>query len=94
VDGGEVLFVSAGPGTGVHVYPGAALGAARVEGGGADLRLVDSTGERWFVQPGALVSTVDGREIAARPSVEVSWEAWVSLAASLGLPVVPETGGG
>ena len=87
IDGEALVFISAGPGTGVHVYRAPGLSASHLEGSGPGLRVVDEAGERWFVQPRALVSTIDGREYPAADWVDTGWGGWGGLARQAGLPV-------
>lgn len=89
IGGPPVVLISEGPGAGVAVYSAEDLIIERLEGSGDDLRAVDSEGERWFINPRALVSTIDGREHPRLASWQGYWFAWSTVHSAA--PVTPPT---
>jgi len=84
--GGEAItLLSAGPGRGVSVYRTGDLVIDRLDGAGEGLRAVDADGERWFVNPRALIATLDGRERAGLPARTGAWFAWAAIAPDTGI---------
>ncbi|MEX2446055.1 MAG: DUF3179 domain-containing (seleno)protein [Dehalococcoidia bacterium] len=71
-----IVLLSSGPGTGVTVYEADELTVDRVEGTPVDRDVVDSTGQRWFVNDERLLNARNSRERAALPSQVGYWSAW------------------
>lgn len=74
--GTPVAVLSLGPGRGVGAYEARGVTLTGVEGTGAAARAVDRGGGRWFIRPGALVSTLDGRTLPAVRWWQGYWFAW------------------
>ena len=74
--GQEIVLLSTGPAGSISVYESRGVTFSQLEGSGVDLRAEDDSGELWFVNLRALVSTLDGRERAAIPWQQGSWLLW------------------
>ena len=83
IGGTPVVLLSHGAGNAIVAYRAEGLTIAGLEGSGLDLRARDAEEGRWFVQAGALVSTLDGREHPALVVREGYWWSFASPASEL-----------
>lgn len=79
VAGRALVLLSEGPGQGVRVYASGDALFDRVVSEDGVLVAVDTTGERWFVQERALVSTLDGRERPRVVARQGYWFVWSGI---------------
>ncbi|MDA0351507.1 MAG: DUF3179 domain-containing (seleno)protein [Chloroflexi bacterium] len=76
VGGQSVVLVSRGPGLGVAVYEEYDITFSYLQGALAGLELVDTAGERWFLDEAEVVSVIDSRQRNAIPGRLAYWFAW------------------
>lgn len=74
--GQEIVLVSRGPGLGVSVYHEDGVAFSYMQGSLAALELVDTEGERWFLDEEVLVNVIDSRLRRAIPTRLAYWFAW------------------
>jgi len=75
--GQDIALISRGPGLGVSVYREHEITIDYISGPSDALEVVDTTGERWFLDEEKLVSVIDSRLRRALPVRIAYWFAWV-----------------
>ena len=74
--GQEIALVSRGPGLGVSVYREHEMTISYLQGSLDALEVVDTNGERWFLDEEVLVNVIDSRLRRAIPARIAYWFAW------------------